>query len=64
MIEHMYKADGKKIRPILMLLTAKALGEVNDSTYHAAVILSFYIQQHLFMTMWWTMLICEEVNPH
>ncbi len=37
MIEHMYKADGKKIRPILMLLTAKALGEVNDSTYHAAV---------------------------
>ena len=37
MIEHMYKADGKKIRPILMLLTAKSLGEVNDSTYHAAV---------------------------
>ena len=37
MIEHMYKADGKKIRPILLLLTAKALGEVNDSTYHAAV---------------------------
>ena len=24
MIEHMYKADGKKIRPILLLLTAKA----------------------------------------
>ena len=37
MIEYMYKADGKKIRPILLLLTAKALGEVNDSTYHAAV---------------------------
>ena len=37
MIEHMHKADGKKIRPILLLLTAKALGEVNDSTYHAAV---------------------------
>ncbi len=37
MIEHMYKADGKKIRPILLLLTAKALGEVNYSTYHAAV---------------------------
>ncbi len=37
MIEHMYKADGKKIRPILLLLTAKALGEVNESTYHAAV---------------------------
>src|SRR5690554_2088316 len=37
MIEHVHKADGKKIRPILLLLTAKALGEVNDSTYHAAV---------------------------
>ena len=33
----MYKADGKKIRPILLLLTAKALGEVNETTYHAAV---------------------------
>src|SRR5690554_1835876 len=37
MIEYLYKADGKKIRPILLLLTAKALGEVNDRTYHAAV---------------------------
>ena len=37
MIEHMYKADGKKIRPILLLLTAKALGEVSDKTYHGAV---------------------------
>ena len=37
MIDHIHKADGKKIRPILLLLTAKALGEVNDSTYHAAV---------------------------
>lgn len=37
MIEHMYRADGKKIRPILLLLTAKALGVVNEKTYHAAV---------------------------
>ncbi len=37
MIDYMYKADGKKIRPILLLLTAKALGEVNEATYHAAV---------------------------
>lgn len=37
MIEHMHKADGKKIRPILLLLTAKALGDVNDVTFHAAV---------------------------
>lgn len=37
MVEHMHKADGKKIRPILLLLTAKALGEVNDKTYHGAV---------------------------
>lgn len=33
----MYKADGKKIRPILLLLTAKALGQINETTYHAAV---------------------------
>ena len=37
MIEYMYKTDGKKIRPILLLLTAKALGEINEATYHAAV---------------------------
>lgn len=37
MVEYMQKADGKKIRPTLLLLTAKALGEVNDMTYHAAV---------------------------
>lgn len=37
MIEYMYKADGKKIRPILLLLTAKALGDVNDKTFHGAV---------------------------
>ena len=37
MIEYMYKADGKKIRPILLLLTAKALGEINEATYHGAV---------------------------
>lgn len=37
MIEYMNKADGKKIRPILLLLTAKALGEINEATYHAAV---------------------------
>ena len=37
MIEHMQKANGKKIRPILLMLTAKALGEVNDKTYHGAV---------------------------
>ena len=37
MIEYMYKADGKKIRPILLLLTAKALGEINETTYHGAV---------------------------
>lgn len=37
MVEYMQQADGKKIRPTLLLLTAKALGEVNDMTYHAAV---------------------------
>ena len=37
MVEYMQKADGKKIRPTLLLLTAKALGEVNEMTYHAAV---------------------------
>ena len=37
MVEYMRKADGKKIRPILLILTAKALGEVNEATYHSAV---------------------------
>ena len=37
MIEYMYKTDGKKIRPIILLLTAKALGEINEATYHGAV---------------------------
>ena len=37
MIEHMHKADGKKIRPILLILTAKATGEVNEKTYLSAV---------------------------
>ena len=37
LVEHIHKTDGKKIRPILLLLTAKALGEINDKTYHAAV---------------------------
>ena len=38
-LEHIKKQKGKQMRPMLMLLIAKALGEVNDTTYHAAVAL-------------------------
>lgn len=31
------KSDGKKIRPILLLLAAKSCGEVNDATYNSAI---------------------------
>src|SRR5436190_11187626 len=33
---YIVKQKGKKIRPALVLLTAKACGEVNDSTYRGA----------------------------
>lgn len=36
-INHIMKSDGKHIRPILLLLAAKACGEVNETTYHTAV---------------------------
>ena len=31
------KSDGKRIRPILLLLAAKACGEINNITYNAAI---------------------------
>lgn len=36
-IDYIMKSDGKHIRPILLLLAAKACGEINDITYHSAV---------------------------
>jgi octaprenyl-diphosphate synthase len=36
-INHIMKSDGKKIRPILLLLAAKACGEINETTYHTAI---------------------------
>lgn len=36
-INHIMKSDGKRIRPILLLLVAKACGEINNTTYNAAV---------------------------
>jgi octaprenyl-diphosphate synthase len=36
-IEQVMKSDGKKIRPLLMLLAAKFCGEVNVVTYNSAV---------------------------
>ena len=38
-INYMMKSDGKKIRPILLLLAAKSAGEINNVTYNAAVTL-------------------------
>lgn len=36
-IAYTIKTDGKKIRPILLLLAAKACGKVNEITYNAAI---------------------------
>lgn len=36
-IDYIMKSDGKHIRPILLLLAAKACGEVNNMTYNTAI---------------------------
>lgn len=36
-IDYIMKSDGKRIRPILLLLAAKACGEINNITYNSAV---------------------------
>ncbi|MEN9918013.1 MAG: hypothetical protein RL662_449 [Bacteroidota bacterium] len=36
-IDYIMKSDGKRIRPILLLLAAKACGTINDTTYLSAV---------------------------
>lgn len=36
-IDYIMKSDGKKIRPILLLLAAKACGQINETTYLSAV---------------------------
>jgi octaprenyl-diphosphate synthase len=36
-IDYIMKSDGKHIRPILLLLAAKACGEINETTYLSAV---------------------------
>lgn len=38
-IEYMMRSDGKKIRPILLLLAAKSSGAINSVTYNAAITL-------------------------
>lgn len=36
-IDYIMKSDGKRIRPILLLLAAKACGEINNTTYSSAI---------------------------
>ncbi|NDW17656.1 polyprenyl synthetase family protein [Dysgonomonas sp. 216] len=36
-IDYIMKSDGKKIRPVLLLLAAKACGEINNITYYSAI---------------------------
>jgi octaprenyl-diphosphate synthase len=36
-IDYIMKSDGKRIRPTLLLLAAKACGEINNITYNSAV---------------------------
>lgn len=38
-IDYMMQSDGKKIRPILLLLAAKASGDINQITYNSAITL-------------------------
>ncbi|HBG58773.1 polyprenyl synthetase family protein [Proteiniphilum sp. UBA1028] len=37
MISHVFNSNGKRLRPILVLLTAKACGRIIPETYHGAV---------------------------
>lgn len=36
-VEHVFKTDGKFVRPMLVFLTAKSCGEITAATYHGAV---------------------------
>lgn len=36
-VQHAFKADGKRIRPMLVFLVAKSCGKVTSATYHGAV---------------------------
>jgi len=36
-VDYIMKSDGKHIRPILLLLAAKACGEINNVTYNSAI---------------------------
>lgn len=36
-IDYSFRSDGKHVRPILLLLTAKACGEINKTTYLSAI---------------------------
>ncbi len=36
-IDYVFKANGKRLRPMLVLLTAKACGQIIPETYHGAV---------------------------
>ena len=38
-LEYVRSRQGKRMRPILVLLTAKALGDINENTYTSAVVL-------------------------
>lgn len=38
-IDYMMRSDGKKLRPILLLLAAKASGTINETTYNSAITL-------------------------
>lgn len=36
-VNHVFSADGKRLRPILVFLSAKLCGNVSEATYHGAV---------------------------
>jgi len=36
-VDHVFKTDGKFVRPMLVFLTAKSCGQISSATYHGAV---------------------------
>ncbi len=36
-VDYVFKTDGKRVRPMLVFLTARACGEISVATYHGAV---------------------------
>ena len=50
---HIRQRGGKRMRPIMTLLSALNIGEINEATLHSAVDWNCFIRPVLCTTMWW-----------